>query len=62
MDGNLMMKKKYLNQKYINAFWKEFKKVCPSVIIKKANKNKKGRMIIPCLIKAHEDWGKYKGL
>ena len=46
----------------INAFWKEFKKVCPSVIIKKANKNKKGRMIIPCLIKAHEDWGKYKGL
>ena len=49
-------------QTSITAFWKEFKKVCPSVIIKKANKNKKGQMYIPCLLKAHEDWGKYKGL
>ena len=43
-------------------FWREFKKVCPSVIIKKATGGKKGTMYIPCLIKAHEDWGKYKGL
>ena len=43
-------------------FWREFKKVCPSVIIKKATGGKKGTMYIPCLLKAHEDWGKYKGL
>ena len=30
-------------------FRREFKKVCPSVIIKKATGGKKGTMYIPCL-------------
>ena len=52
------------NERILNNvhFWKQFVKVCPSVIIKKATGGKKGTMHIPCLIKAHEDWGKYKGL
>lgn len=42
-------------------FWKEFRKVCPSAIIKTANKGKKPRMVIPDLAKAIEDFKKYKG-
>jgi hypothetical protein len=49
-------------QMCIVHFWREFKKVCPSVILKNATKDKRPRMYIPCLLKAHEDWGKYKGL
>jgi len=40
-------------------FWREFNKICPSVILKRGKGGPK--MVIPDLSKAIEDWKKYKG-
>ena len=43
------------------AFWYKIKKLCPSIIVIKANKTSKGKITFPPLEKAQEEYNKYFG-